>query len=349
VTREADVGRVMAMVAGEMPPLRGIVHAAGVLEDGVLTQQTWPRFENVLGPKLIGGWNLHRATAGAPLDFFVMFASAAGVLGSAGQGAYGAANAFLDALAHYRRAEGKPALSIDWGPWGDVGMAAALGQRDQRRWADVGIAQIPVAEGVAVLDRLLDSGGAQVTVLPVHWARFLAQFAAGSEPRLLCDLARQVRPGPAARAAAELRLEEAPPSKRRRLLLTHVREQALKVLALDSTLLLEDQQGFQALGMDSLMAVELRNRLQASTGRALPATLAFDYPTVEAITGYLAAEVFGLEPEGAEETEREAAEEAQREAAQRSAALAELDALSEREAEALLLEELEANRKAIWK
>jgi acyl carrier protein len=355
VAREEDVDRVMAMIASEMPPLRGIVHAAGVLDDGVLSQQTWPRFEGVLAPKVLGGLNLHRATEGMRLDFFVMFASAAGVLGNAGQGTYGAANAFLDGLAHYRRSRNQAAISIDWGPWGDAGMAASLGRQDQRRWADVGLSPIPPDEGLSILERLLGSGPAQVTVLPVQWSRFLAQFEAGSEPRLFAEVAREARPGASARASAaeagnlRKRVEEAPPGKRRRVVLAYVREQVLKVLALDRSQPLDDQQGFQALGMDSLMAVELRNRLQAATGRPLSSTLAFDYPTVEAITGYVASEIFGLEPEVDEEAQRRAAEETEREAAQRSAALAELQSLSEDEAEALLLQELEANRKAISK
>jgi acyl transferase domain-containing protein/NADPH:quinone reductase-like Zn-dependent oxidoreductase/NAD(P)-dependent dehydrogenase (short-subunit alcohol dehydrogenase family)/acyl carrier protein len=354
VTRAEDVDRVMAMVAVEMPPLRGIVHAAGVLDDGVLSQQTWPRFETVLGPKVMGGFNLHRATEATPLDFFVMFASTAGVLGSAGQGAYGAANAFLDTLAHHRRAEGRSALSIDWGPWADTGMAAALAQSDQRRWAEVGLTPIPPSEGLAMLERLLPSGRAQVTVLPVRWPRFLAQFG-GTEPRLFADVAREVRPGAAGRsavaesAALRKRLDETPPNKRRRVVLAHVREQVLKVLALDASHPLDDRQGFQALGMDSLMAVELRNRLQAATGRTLSSTLAFDYPTVEAISAYLSSEVFGLAPEVDEEAQRAAAEEAERDREQRSQVLAELGSLSEDEAEALLLQELDANRKVISK
>ncbi|WNZ66021.1 SDR family NAD(P)-dependent oxidoreductase [Myxococcus sp. MxC21-1] len=121
VTRADDVTRLLASMDAELPPLRGIVHAAGVIADGVLAQLDAERLRTVLAPKVQGAWNLHAQTLGRPLDFFVMFSSAASMLGSPGQGNYAAANAFMDVLAHHRRAAGLPALSVNWGPWAEVG------------------------------------------------------------------------------------------------------------------------------------------------------------------------------------------------------------------------------------
>src|SRR5262249_32324326 len=124
VADEQAVERILEQIAASMPPLRGIVHAAGVLDDGVLLKQSWGRFERVLAPKLLGAWNLHTQTRGLPLDFFVLFSSLASVLGSPGQGNYAAGNAFLDALAHHRQSQGLPALSVNWALWAEAGMAA---------------------------------------------------------------------------------------------------------------------------------------------------------------------------------------------------------------------------------
>ena len=139
VSREDDVARILSEIERTMPPLRGVVHAAGVLDDGVLSEQTRERLAGVMAPKIPGAWHLHRLTRGQPLDFFVLFSSIASLVGSGGQGGYAAANAFLDALAHRRRAEGLPATTINWGAWADAGMWASLSAVDRRRWTSRGM------------------------------------------------------------------------------------------------------------------------------------------------------------------------------------------------------------------
>ena len=155
-----------------MPPLAGVVHAAGVREDGVLAQLDEARMKSVLAPKVAGAWNLHRHTADLPLDFFVLFSSAASVLPSPAQGTYAAANAFLDGLARYRRAQGLPAISVNWGPWDDIGMAAGLSERDQKRWARHGVAFISPDDGARAFEKLTASPLAQVAVVNADWRRF---------------------------------------------------------------------------------------------------------------------------------------------------------------------------------
>src|SRR5207244_6061045 len=135
-----------------------------------------------LAPKMSGAWNLHLATRGMPLDFFVLFSSAASLLGSPGQGNYAAANAYLDALAHHRRAEGLPAVSINWGPWANVGMAAGLDQRDQARMTRQGLRSLSPEEGMAAFARLLGQASAQVGVVRLDPEKILAAFPAGSDP-----------------------------------------------------------------------------------------------------------------------------------------------------------------------
>ena len=134
--RRIAIAAALNRIAESMPPIRGIIHAAGILDDGVLAKQSWPRFESVMAPKVRGAWNLHRLTLPRNLDFMVYFSAAAAIIGSSGQGNYAAANAFLDALAHARKAMGLPALSINWGIWAEVGMASRLETRDAQRWSD---------------------------------------------------------------------------------------------------------------------------------------------------------------------------------------------------------------------
>jgi len=306
VSREEDVRRLLAGVAAAMPPLRGILHSAGVLDDGVLLQQDWARFARVMAPKVQGAWNLHVLSRGMPLDFFILYSSAASLLGSPGQGNYAAANAFLDGLAHHRRAQGLRATSINWGAWGDSGMAAAQGDRDQRRRVALGAGVIPPAEGVQALDHILRQDPPQVAVLPIDWPRFLGQFPSGGVPPLFSLLVggsgKEARDGRPAGAPAQMRrrLEDAAPAERGELLLAHVREQVVRVLGLDPARPPSSRQGLTDIGMDSLMAVELRNRLEASLGCSLPSTLAFEHPNIEALTGFLSGRVFPPAPVAAQ-------------------------------------------------
>ena len=163
---------LLADVARRMPPLRGILHAAGSVDDGMLSEQSWSRFERVMAPKVRGTLNLHEMTRSAPLDFFVMFSSGAAVLGSPGQSNYAAANSFLDSLAYVRLANGQPALSINWGSWSEVGMAAEVSEQHHRRWAALGLKLIEPQAGVQMLQQAVQgSASAQVLALPVVRSR----------------------------------------------------------------------------------------------------------------------------------------------------------------------------------
>jgi malonyl CoA-acyl carrier protein transacylase len=286
VSHPDDVARILEEI--KMPPLRGIVHAAGVLDDGVLLQQTWARFSQVMAPKMDGAWNLHILTQEIPLDFFICFSSMVSLLGSQAQGNYVAANAFMDALAHHRRAVGLPGLSINWGPWAEAGMSANLESRDQRRITEQGLSNIAPEDGLQVLGELLAQDIAQVGVLPINWSKFLPQL----ESPFFEALTKSVQPSSDAQTPTLFKqLEETPVEARRELLMTHIRAEIARVLELSAPEQIQPRQRLFDLGIDSLMAVELRNRLKAGLGCPIRATLIFDYPTLEALVDYLIQEV----------------------------------------------------------
>ena len=167
-----DVEALVHRIRTTLPPLRGILHAAGVVDDGMLADQDVRRFERVMAPKVMGTWHLHSMTRKDPLDFFVMFSSGAALLGSPGQSNYAAANSFMDALAFVREAEGRHALSINWGSWSDVGMAAEVSEHHRRRWAEQGLRMIRPSDGVRMLEETLrGSHSPQVAILPLDRAR----------------------------------------------------------------------------------------------------------------------------------------------------------------------------------
>jgi NAD(P)-dependent dehydrogenase (short-subunit alcohol dehydrogenase family) len=290
VAQTIELAQALETIRRTHPPLGGIVHAAGVLDDGILLQQTWARFAAVLAPKVAGAWNVHALTQDLPLDFLVFFSSMASILGAPGQGNYAAANAFLDSLAHHRRACGRPALSVNWGPWASAGMAAAQDDRRQQRRAAQGIGTIRPEEGPEILGSLLGHPSAQIAVLPVEWQQFLRQFDGGEPPPVLAGMAPHTVPQPGIRPErVNLRqeLEQVPATKRHEFLSRHVREQAVHVLGLERTFPVDPNKPFKELGMDSLMTIELAKMLSIDIGHSVPATVIFAHPTVSAIAAHL--------------------------------------------------------------
>jgi 3-oxoacyl-(acyl-carrier-protein) synthase/acyl carrier protein len=282
-----------------------VIHSVGVLDDGAIPQQTWERFVPVLAPKVQGAWNLHTLTEGMALDWFVLFSSAASLLGSRGQANHAAANAWLDAFAAYRRAQGLPALSINWGAWAEIGAAAALVDA-AGAFTERGMGAIRPSEGIAAFAHLLGQGGTQVGVVPVDWEHFLERngvtdgFTVGMRP--LVASRTPVAPVAAATPVlldARRQIELAGSAERPGLLLGVLRRAVARVLGLTHPERIDTTQGLLTMGLDSLMAVELRNQLAQTLGQKLPSTLIFDYPTLEALRDYLLTSFVEVTPEEA--------------------------------------------------
>jgi acyl carrier protein len=285
----------------EARPLTGVVHAAGVIDDGVTGSLTAERVDAVMRPKADAAWNLHELTRHADLDMFTLFSSSSATFGTAGQGNYAAANAFLDGLASYRQAAGLPASSLNWGLWADVSaMTAHLTDEDRARMARGGMTPLTAEEGLALLDLAMTRDEAQLVPARIDLAVLRAQAAAGKAvPALLRGLTAVAERTPAtyaaggADAARALRekLAGLPAAERDRVLLDLVRAHVAAVLGHASPDAVEPGRAFKDLGFDSLTAVNLRNRLGEAIGLRLPATLIFNYPTPDAIVGYLRAKI----------------------------------------------------------
>ncbi|MBV9875403.1 MAG: SDR family NAD(P)-dependent oxidoreductase [Verrucomicrobia bacterium] len=333
VSDEGQLKDALAQVRSCLGPIRGVVHAAGTVDDGTVTQLDWSRCLAVLAPKIDGAWNLHKATAQDELDVFVLFSSAASVLGSPGQGNYCAANAFLDALAHYRHGLGLPAVSVNWSVWAVGGMVANLASKHRERFASRGLETISVERGFAALGEILDRGITQAAVIPVNWSDYVQSLPHGASVSLLKDLLPK-SPLPDSVPAQNLveELKVLPLSRQVERIRQLVESQAGRALGLTPGKSIDLQRPLHELGLDSLMSVELRNALAATFGRSLRATLLFDYPTLESLTRYLAQEVLNLGPASQASSENaDTADESEQQ---------ELQNMSESEAESLLLEEL---------
>lgn len=265
---------VLENVFSERPGLDGVIHAAGVLDDGILLQQTPERMAAVLSPKVSGAWNLHTLTAARPLKYFVLMSSAAGLLGNAGQSAYAAGSSFLDALARHRRACGLVGQSLSWSAWADAADDLKVAERLDRQ----GLAPIEPGQGLIALERALSDGAAQIAILPRKQGAALTHVLFGGRQKAI--------PRNTPSSAMIATLQKMPVSERGDHLVERILDMAAAIRGADKAGFTATD-GFTEQGLDSMNAVELRNRLQEELGRQLPSTLAFDYPTAERLAHQL--------------------------------------------------------------
>jgi acyl carrier protein len=266
-------------------PVRGVIHAAGVLQFQPLESQDVASLRACLAGKVHGAWHLHRLL-GRQLDFFVLCSSTSALLNSPLLGGYGAANAFLDALAWHRRAAGLPALSVNWGTWGEVGMAV-----DSGRGADMlsGVATIPTTKGLAALGELLESGDVQAALMPVDWRKFAGAYPAFTADPFFADLVESVPPDAHEERAARLslaRLRDTAADGRSELLGTYLRAETARVLGL-SPERLDSTMPLSSFGFDSLMAVQLKNRIETDLYAVLPMIEFLQGPSVDQLAEIL--------------------------------------------------------------
>ncbi len=273
-------------------PLRGVVHAAGVLEDGILLDMTPDRLARVLAPKIAGAWNLHRATSDAPLERFVLFSSVAALLGSPGQGNYAAGNAFLDGLAHYRRAQGLPALSINWGPWAGSGMAAS-GERSENVAAR-GMELLPADAALETLGRLLTGDAATVAVMDARWPALVRQLPGGTPPLLESVAPAQEKTSGerATESAFRAQLLQVGLDERKTILREYVTEELSRIIGIEPSQL-DAGQPLNTLGLDSLMAMELKNKLETQLACTLPMAKFLEGPSVASLADFAAGLLSG--------------------------------------------------------
>jgi acyl transferase domain-containing protein/acyl-CoA synthetase (AMP-forming)/AMP-acid ligase II/acyl carrier protein len=295
VTDRRALAALLAEAAEQLPPIRGVMHAAGVLRDATLPQLSVSSFKEVLAPKVLGAWHLDQLTRGLALDFFVLFSSVASLIGAAGQGNYAAANAFLDSLAYHRRAQGLPAITINWGAWREVGLATTQSNRGARLQTQ-GIASFTSAQGVQLLGQILQHAPVQIGAVSFNLRQWQQAHPGLAGLPFFADV-RQVQATETSQDGEannlRLKLQAVEPDQRAEMLQSHLRDQIALVLRLPARQV-NPKAPLGSMGFDSLLALELRNRLEASLGLSLSGTLIWGYPTIAALVPYL-AEKMGIE------------------------------------------------------
>ena len=278
-----DVEEMFAHFGSDWNSLSGVIHAAGILDDGLLGDQTWDRFEKVLAPKVVGASLLHEFTQSLELDFFILYSSAASVLGSPGQSNYATANAFLDGLAWHRQTLGLPAISINWGPWSE-GMADD--ERILKRLALQGITPLAIAEAHSAMEKMLTSGVVQATVMDVDWRR-MRMGLGGESPAMLEGLAPAKQKSSMGDSELVSQLKRLRGPAQREMLLGRIRDSLQGILSTPDAP--ETDRPLIEMGLDSLMAVEFGTELQQMLGDqfAVGPTMLFDHPTIDSITDFV--------------------------------------------------------------
>lgn len=331
VSDQKELGAVLAAMKSSMPPLRGVIHAAMVIDDALLKDLNAERITGVMAPKVIGAWNLHLMTLKEPLDFFVAFSSYTTMIGNPGQGNYVAANAFLDALAHYRRQLGLPALTVNWGAVGDAGYVAR--NPDVRQKLEYhGVKPMPAGQLLKIMEKLLQHRAIQAGVGHLHWSHLAKNVQMIRIPPRLVSLV-EAAPGDESRAPGSSLVEEllaVDPAERHTFLSLQIRDQLARILGV-SPVKLDVEKPLLDLGLDSLMAVEIGNQIKVQMGIEVPAMKLMEGLSIEGLSGYIIEQLTAAVSPGEEFLSRQEA-------------IARVEKLSDEEVDTLLQEMLAPDR-----
>lgn len=290
----SDVDQLKKIIQQDLQnDITGVFHCAGLIDDGILLNQTDERFAQVLQPKVNGAWHLHHLTCELPLELFVMYSSTASLIGYGGQTSYAAANAFLDSLAHYRRARNLPALSVSWGSWSGSGMTGRMCATELDHLSQSGEQLIDIEDGLDRLGHLLNTDTVHAAIISMNWDKFA--HSRDRLPSIIKSLISALSKNIQQQAVEEditVKLQKATPAEARRILRMLVSEEIRKVIGRDHGFEIDPQMGFTQMGIDSLGAINLRTKLQSTFNRQFPATIVFDNPCLENLVVHLEDKYF---------------------------------------------------------